>query len=456
MWLLLPLLALISPSWQENATVINNSYVTKAGCEALVKEPNLCECQDQEIKCENLQLHSDNQQLYGIGCSIFDARGYGYIPPLQVGNIGSLIVQNCAIPNAQSIKYLLSKLGVSNYTELEIFNYFDPKKTDRGEVLQQHYTDHEGLKKISIIGFKSTLPENFLENLPALKQLSLKGSSDLPGTILHNLKNLTHLEIVVKNLGKVSGDIFAKQSKLKHLMIDCDAKNSSVEMSAFGPQELWHMTDLQSIELFNCGDNVPTELFWMSEQLAYIGIRSNISYLSKDFFKVQKKLLTLRLERNNIARLPDQLFRNTPLLLEIHLAFNNLDRIQSGLFDKLKNLQVLNLEHNPITTIALNAFTPIPTAHIYVGKLFKAAKNNADWARSTNATICEEEYIYGVCIYCKRDEYLDHFADSENCNKPTPKAKDVLAKKAYENKLKAMPTHSWKKAKEYPEKEEQL
>lgn len=331
MWpllLLLLLTSVIAPSWQENATAIGNTYVTKAGCEALIKEPSLCECQDQEIKCENLQLHSDNVQLYGIGCSIFDARGYGYIPPLQVGSIGSLIIQNCAIPNAQSIKYLLSKLGVSSYTELEIFNYFDPKKNDRGEVLQQYYTDHEFLKKVSIIGFKSTLPANFLENLPALEQLSLKGSSDLPGTILHPLKNLTHLSIVVKNLGKVSGEIFAKQTKVRHLMIDCDAKNSSVEMSAFGPQDLWHMTDLQSVELFNCGDNVPTELFWMSDQLAYIGIRSNISYLSKDFLKSQKKLLTLRLERNNIARLPDQLFHNTPLLLEIHLAFNNLDRIQ--------------------------------------------------------------------------------------------------------------------------------
>ncbi|KAH8255852.1 hypothetical protein KR038_011785 [Drosophila bunnanda] len=448
--LLLLLLAVVAPSWQENATVTqSHTYVTKAGCEALIKESNLCECQDQEIKCENLVLHSDNTRLYGITCTIFDARGFGYIPPLKVGNIGSLMIQNCAIPNAESIKYLLSKLGVSNYTELEIFNYFDLKKTDRGEVLQQYYSDHESLKKVSIIGFKSTLPANFLEHLPALKQLSLKGTSDLPGAILHPLQNLTHLNIVVKNLGKISGQIFAKQSKVRHLMIDCDAKNSSVEMSAFGPQDLWHMTELQSVEVFNCGDNVPTELFWMSDQLAYIGIRSNISYLSKDFLKSQKILLTLRLERNNIARLPNQLFHNTPLLLEIHLAYNNLDRIQSGLFDKLKNLRVLNLEHNPITTIALNAFTHIPTAHIYVGKLFRAAKDNAaDWARSTNATICEEEFIYGVCIYCKRDDYLHHFADSENCNKAKPKAKDVLAKKAYENQLKERTIDSWKTAKE--------
>ncbi|KAH8351522.1 hypothetical protein KR059_005668 [Drosophila kikkawai] len=449
MWpLLLLLLAVVAPSWQENATAIRSpSYVTKAGCEALIKESNLCDCQDQEIKCENLLLHSDDTQLYSISCTIFDARGFGYIPPLQVGNIGSLIIRNCAIPNAESIKYLLSKLGVSNYTQLEIFNFFDPKKNDRGEVLQQHYTDHESLKKVSIIGYKSTLPARFLEKLPDLKQLSLKGSSDLPGSILHPLKNLTHLDIVVKNLGKISGEIFAKQTKLRQLMIDCDAKNSSVEMSAFGPQDLWHMTELQSVEVFNCGDNVPTELFWMADQLAYIGIRSNISYLSKDFLKSQKKLLTLRLERNNIARLPNQLFHNTPLLLEIHLAYNNLDRIQSGLFDKLRNLQILNLEHNPITTIALNAFTQIPTAHIYVGKLFRAAKDNAaDWARSTNATICEEEFVYGVCIYCKRDDYLDHFSESENCNKANPKSKDVLARKVYENELKAMPTHSWKRA----------
>ncbi|EDV32554.1 uncharacterized protein Dana_GF15883, isoform A [Drosophila ananassae] len=442
------LLAVIAPSWQKNATTVSTiSYVTKAGCEALIKDSNLCECQDQEIKCDNLQLHSNNEQLYGISCSIFDARGYGYIPPLKAGNIGPLNIQNCAIPNAESVKYLISKLGIYNYTELEILNYFDPKKTDRGEVLQQYYSDHENLKKVSIIGFKSTLPANFLQRLPALKHLSLKGSSDLPPTILHPLGNLTHLNIVIKNLGKVSGQILAKQSKLRHLMIDCDAKNSSVEMSAFGPKEFWHMAELQSVEIFNCGDNVPTELFWKSEQLAYLGIRSNISYISREFLKAQKNLLTLRLERNNIARLPDQLFHNTPLMLEIHLAYNNLDRIQNGLFDKLKNLQVLNLEHNPITTIAPNAFVPIPTAHIYVGKLFNLAKTNAVWARSTNATICEEEFIYGVCMYCKRDEYLDHFSETENCNKPTPKAKDVLARKAYENQLKVMSEHVWKRSK---------
>ncbi|KAH8266687.1 hypothetical protein KR018_010458 [Drosophila ironensis] len=432
------LLALIAPSWQENATtVVTNSYMTKAGCEALIKESSHCDCQNQEIKCDNLQLHSNYEHLYGISCNFFDARGYGYIPPLKVGNIGPLIIKNCAIPNAESIKYLISKLGV-NYTELEIFNYFDPKMNDRGEVLQQYYSDHEGLKKIYIIGFKSKLPANFLERLPGLRQLTLKGSSDLPATILHPLTNLTHLNIFVSNMGKVSGKIFAKASKVQELVIDCGVKNSSVEMSALGSMELWKMTELQSVEVFNCGDNVPTELFWKAEQLTYIDIRSNISYLSRDFLRSQKLLLTLRLAHNNIARLPDQLFDYSPLMKEIHLAFNNLDRIQSGLFEKLGNLQVLNLEHNPLTTIDAKAFTPIPRAHIYLGKLFEAAKENAIWAASTDATICEEEFLFGVCRYCKRDEFLDHFSESENCNKQNQKPKDALFRKAYENKLKQM------------------
>ncbi|XP_022214667.2 carboxypeptidase N subunit 2 [Drosophila obscura] len=428
---LLLLLATISPSWQVgNATL---TYLTKAGCEALINDSSLCECQDQDIKCETLQVNSDSEKLYSISCHIFDARGFGYIPPLNVGKIGSLTIQNCAIPDAKSIPNLISQLGITNYTELEVFNFFDPKKTDRAEVLQQHYTNLPGLSKLTILGFKSTLPTNFFQNVFELKHLSLKGYSDLPATILHPLANLTKLNIVVKNIHKVASQIFAKQSKLKQLVIDCDVKNSSVEMSAFASDELWHMTELQSFELFNCGDNVPTDLFWKSEHLAYIGIRSNISYLHKDFLQAQKRLLTLRLERNNIARLPDQLFYYTPMLLEIHLAFNNLDRIQAGLFSKLKQLQVLNLEHNPITTIAPTAFNTL-SSHIYVGQLYPKAET-ADWARSTNATICEEEYIYGVCIYCKRDEYIDHFADKENCNKPTLKAKEILAKKALEIQL---------------------
>ncbi|XP_017153913.1 carboxypeptidase N subunit 2 [Drosophila miranda] len=429
--LLLLLLALACPSWQEgNATL---SYLTKAGCEALIKDLSLCDCQDQDIKCETLQVNSDREKLYSVSCRLFDARGFGYIPPLRVGKIGALTIQNCAIPDARSIPDLITQLGITNYTELEVFNFFDPKKNDRGEVLQQRYTNLPGLAKLTILGFKSALPKDFFQNVFELRQLSLKGYSDLPATILHPLARLTKLNIVVKNIHKVAGQIFAKQALLKQLVIDCDVKNSSVEMSAFASDELWHMAQLQSFELFNCGDNVPTELFWKSEHLAYIGIRSNISYLHRDFLQAQRRLLTLRLERNNIARLPDQLFHHTPMLLEIHLAFNNLDRIQAGLFDRLKQLQVLNLEHNPITTIAPTAFGTL-SSHIYVGKLFPLVAT-ADWARSSNATICEEEYIYGVCIYCKRDEYADHFADHETCNKATPKAKDILAKKAYEIQL---------------------
>ncbi|KAH8413232.1 hypothetical protein KR009_009064 [Drosophila setifemur] len=433
---LLLLLAVISPSWQEetgnSSTVTTNSYVTKEGCKALLKDSSLCDCDDYEITCETIQLITNNKQLYEIQCNMFDPRGFGYIPPLQVGNIGRLVIHNCAIPNAESIKYLLSKLGVTNYTELVVYNLFDQNKEDRGEVLQQYYKDHEGMIELTVVGFRSKLPANFLANLPALKKLTLKGSSDLPAKILHPLTNLTSLSIMVRNMDKVSGEIFAKQLKLQSLTINCYAMNRSVEMSAFGPKDLWHLTELHTFQLINCGDNVPTEMFWKAENLNYLGITSNISYLSRDFLKSQKKLLTLKLQKNNIARLPDQLFHHSPLLLEIHLAYNNLDRIQSGLFDKLQHLMALNLEHNPITTIAPNAFTPIPTAHIYVGNLFKTIKLDPDWIRNTNATICEEEFNYGVCLYCQRFEYLDHFSDTENCNKVTPKIKDLLSRKHHD------------------------
>ncbi|EDW77855.2 uncharacterized protein Dwil_GK24324 [Drosophila willistoni] len=446
LWLFLFALCPLSTR-QQNHT---STYVTKAGCEALIKDRNLCECQDGEIKCEKIQLNSDAKELYSINCNVFDVRGFGYIPPLQVGKISKLSINNCALPNARSVKELITTLGITNYTELEINNFFDFKKSDKGDVLQQRYTNQPGLKKLTILGFKSALPANYFENLSELKDLSMQGSGDLPGTILYPLTKLTKLNIVVRNMHKVASEIFSKQTKLRHLTIHCDVKNSSVEMSTFASQELWHMPELQSFELFQCGDNIPAEMFWKSHELAYLSIRSNISYLGREFLKAQQKLLTLKLERNNIARLPDQLFHHSPMLLEIHLAYNNLDRIQSGLFDKLKNLQILNLEQNPITTISPTAFTAIPKAHIYLGQLYRVA-GNADWARNTNATICEEEYIYGVCIYCRRDEYLDHFSDKEICNKPTIKSKDVIIQKKYDNRMAAGPTHSWKKPAKYPQ-----
>lgn len=117
--------------------------------------------------------------------------------------------------------------------------------------------------------------------------------------------------------------------------------------------------------------------------------------------------------------------------------------LSSGLFDKLKNLQVLNLEHNPIKTIAANAFATLASARVYLGDLYGHI-NSSDWARSSNATFCEEEYINSVCRYCKRDEYLDHFADKEKCNKENDPGKliEVLTRKVIENRLMLAPKQS--------------
>ncbi|XP_034099579.1 uncharacterized protein LOC117564783 isoform X3 [Drosophila albomicans] len=437
-----------SNSLQDNVTSISSDgapalYTTKAGCEALLKGNNECECKNQRIKCGMVTLSSSNQ-LYSISCSIFDVRGFGYLPPLKAGRIGPLSINNCAIPNEQTIRQALLKLGVSNYTQLEVSNYFETRD-ERDELLQQHFTNYPGLKKLSLIGFKATLPANFFGNVTDITDLTLKGRSDLPGTLLHPLVHLNRLSIVVRNMANVASEIFAKQTELLQLSLDCSLKNSSVDMSLLSSQELWHMTKLRGFELHNCGDNVPAELFWKSENLSYIGIHSNISYLGRDFLKAQKQLLVLHLERNNIARLPDELFHHSPLLLEIHLAHNNLDRIQGGLFDKLNNLQILNLEHNPITTVAFNAFAAVSTARIYIGHLFKQL-NTADWARATNATLCEEEYVNGVCRYCKRDEFLDHFSDKETCNKRNDPGKliEVLTRKVFENRLKFSPSYQAK------------
>ncbi|KRG02825.1 uncharacterized protein Dmoj_GI13835, isoform B [Drosophila mojavensis] len=431
------LLGLVLPSIQDNATIseeVAAIYTTKDGCESILKGNNECECQDQRIKCGMVTLIS-SKQLYSVSCSIFDVRGFGYLPPLKIGRIGRLSIDNCAIPNPQTIRSLITKLGITNYTELEISNYFEARD-ERDELLEQHFTNYPGLKKISLIGFKAELPANFFENVTDITELTLKGRSDLPATLLHPLTQLKRLSIVVRNMASVGTEIFAKQTQLLQLSLDCSLKNSSVDMSLLSSKELWHMTKLRGFELHNCGDNVPAELFWKSENLSYIGIRSNISYLGRDFLKSQKQLLMLHLERNNIARLPDELFSHSPMLLEIHLAHNNLDRIQGGLFNKLKNLLVLNLEHNPITTVASNAFSAVSTARIYIGDLFKQI-NNADWARSTNATLCEEEFINGVCLYCKRDEYLDHFSAKETCNKPNDPGKliEVLNRKIFEHRL---------------------
>ncbi|EDV94174.1 GH25030 [Drosophila grimshawi] len=442
MLLVFLLLQLLLPTLQENISVEEEAaayYTTKEGCEAILKGNNECECQDQRIKCGMVTL-SSSKQLYRISCSIFDARGFGYLPPLKAGHIGRLSIDNCAIPNGQTIRHMLSRLGITNYTEMEISNYFETRD-ERDELLQQRFTNYPGLRKLSIIGFKAVLPATFLDNVTEITELTLKGRSDLAGTLLHPLTKLKRLSIVVRNMASVASEIFSRQSELLQLSLDCSLKNSSVEMSLLSSKELWHMTKLRGFELHNCGDNVPAELFWKSENLSYIGIRSNISYIGRDFLKAQKQLLMLHLERNNIARLPDELFHHSPMLLEIHLAHNNLDRIQGGLFDKIKNLLVLNLEHNPITTIALNAFSTIPTARIYIGDLFKQLSNQ-DWMRSTNATICEEEFINGVCLYCKRDEYLDHFAVKENCNKPNDPGKliEVLNRKVFEHRSKLVNT----------------
>lgn len=323
--LILLSLVLPSPAQMRNTTE-RALYSTKAGCETLLKGNNECECHEQLIKCGMVTLSSSNH-IYSISCLLFDVHGFVYLPPLKAGKIDRLSIENCAIPNDKTVGQMISKLGITNYTELTISNYFE-KREKQDELLQQRFNNYPGLKKLLLSGFKSVLPENFFENVTDITDLTLKGSSDLPGKILHPLKHLTRLSIVVRNMANVASEIFAKQLKLQQLSLDCSLKNSSVEMSLLSSQELWHMTKLRGFELHNCGDNVPAELFWKSENLSYIGIRSNISYLGKDFLKSQGQLLMLHLERNNIARLPDKLFNYSPLLLEIHLAHNNLDRIQ--------------------------------------------------------------------------------------------------------------------------------
>ncbi|XP_030384791.1 protein toll [Scaptodrosophila lebanonensis] len=417
------------------------NYTSKEGCESILTDPSQCECLDHRIKCGLAILRSE-RHLSEISCSTYDARALEYFPSLKVGNITKLILSHCAFPSAAVMRERLAHLGIKNYTELLVENIFE-KNDNHSVLLQQRFANMPAFTKLRLLNFKIPLPANYLENCTELTDLTLRGSSDLPGTLLHPLGQLTKLDIMVRNMANVASKIFSKQTKLQTLTLDCSLKNSSVEMSTLTSQELWHMPDLHQFELHSCGDNVPTELFWKSENLVFIGIESNISYVGRDFLKAQKNLLTLQLSRNNIARLPDDLFRNTIRLRHIMLAHNNLERIQSGLFDSIENLYILNLEHNPITTVSPDVFNKLSNARIYLGALY-SQHSKADWAKSTKATLCEEEFKYGVCIYCKREEYLDHFADRENCNKQTEKLENVLLQKLNINRWNRTRTTSKK------------
>ncbi|CAO1312655.1 unnamed protein product [Diamesa serratosioi] len=287
--------------------------------------------------------------------------------------IEKLQIQNCSLPQNESIKVIFDKFQVQNVIEikyriqeynqerpLNTYNFDGMRKLEKLLIYFDKYSsnflnvfkDIEGTKSLTIQGqiiINST--KELFKDLNNVAELTLINNhiAYIAIDFFEYLPNLIKLVITSNSFNKMSSDAFQNIPLL--LFLECNYNR--IALQALPTAFFKNMHELRSIAITGLdARHLSESIFDNFTSLVDICLSENFHRtLSNNTFSKQRKLEKLNLNKNTLEKLPDDLFKSNNKLKILRLSFNMLKNISSILFDGLVNLEELYLDNNRIHSI---------------------------------------------------------------------------------------------------------
>ncbi|EEZ97737.1 protein artichoke [Tribolium castaneum] len=207
------------------------------------------------------------------------------------------------------------------------------------------------------------LSRNVFGMLPQLRFLNLSHNSHLasiPSNLLHKLPNLEVFDLSYTGLRILTGDFFAKSSKLRRVYLHNNA------ISELGDGVFANLPNLTSIDLSsNHINNIKQGAFVNIMNLKELVLRGNqLSSFKGEFFNTGTSLELLDISHNQLSYLFPSSFRIHPRLKILKASNNKFNFFPAELIATLQFLQVVDLSHNDLKTVEELDFARLPRLRV--------------------------------------------------------------------------------------------
>ncbi|XP_051028953.1 leucine-rich repeat-containing G-protein coupled receptor 5 [Acomys russatus] len=187
----------------------------------------------------------------------------------------------------------------------------------------------------------SELPSN-LSVFTSYLDLSMNNISQLPPSLLHNLRFLEELRLAGNALTHIPKGAFTGLHSLKVLMLQNN------QLRQIPSEALQNLRSLQSLRLdANHISYVPPSCFSGLHSLRHLWLDDNaLTEVPVQAFRSLSALQAMTLALNKIHHIADYAFGNLSSLVVLHLHNNRIHSLGKKCFDGLHSLETLDLNYN--------------------------------------------------------------------------------------------------------------
>ncbi|XP_060234059.1 leucine-rich repeat-containing G-protein coupled receptor 5 isoform X4 [Meriones unguiculatus] len=187
----------------------------------------------------------------------------------------------------------------------------------------------------------SELPSN-LSVFTSYLDLSMNNLSQLPPSLLHNLRFLEELRLAGNALTHIPKGAFSGLHSLKVLMLQNN------QLRQVPSEALQNLRRLQSLRLdANHISSVPASCFSGLHSLRHLWLDDNaLTEVPVQAFRSLSALQAMTLALNKIHHIADHAFGNLSSLVVLHLHNNRIHSLGKKCFDGLHSLETLDLNYN--------------------------------------------------------------------------------------------------------------
>uniref|UniRef100_A0A8C5DQW5 G-protein coupled receptors family 1 profile domain-containing protein n=1 Tax=Gouania willdenowi TaxID=441366 RepID=A0A8C5DQW5_GOUWI len=289
---------------------------TKSNVCLLGAVPELCQCRDLELDCDDARLQD--------------------IPAVTI---------NVTMMSLQRNK--LQKLKANIFIKYQS--------------LQKLYLQHNRIYDVNPDAFRG------LYNLT--RYLSYNLISVLKPGVFKDLHKLEWLILENNNIHQISSMTFSGLHSLVLLVLFNNSLTKLEDICRGMPRLNWLEISLKRLETYHS-----TLAAYISEILCFLTVfrvlqRNRISYIHEEAFLVLQKLGELDLSSNRLEEIPPVLFVLLQDLLQLNISYNPIRELQVDHFDNLHKLKSLSIEGVEIGNLQRRMFEPLKyLTHIYFKK----------------------------------------------------------------------------------------
>ncbi|XP_055482155.1 leucine-rich repeat-containing G-protein coupled receptor 5 isoform X2 [Psammomys obesus] len=208
----------------------------------------------------------------------------------------------------------------------------------------------------------SELPSN-LSVFTSYLDLSMNNLSQLPPSLLHNLRFLEELRLAGNALTHIPKGAFSGLHSLKVLMLQNN------QLRQVPSEALQNLRRLQSLRLdANHISYVPPSCFSGLHSLRHLWLDDNaLTEVPVQAFRSLSALQAMTLALNKIHHIADYAFGNLSSLVVLHLHNNRIHSLGKKCFDGLHSLETLDLNYNNLDEFptAIKTLSNLKELHFY-------------------------------------------------------------------------------------------